>query len=140
MTIKIPQVVKFFGVGLPAFLIAIPLNFSLVEYVGLAKPLAYAVVLVVQVFINFFGCILFVFKRDTSVSILKQFFSFMAIILIARSLDWALYSLLVSNVPIHYIALQLFNVVLFGLAKFAFARRSIEGSRLISPNVTFSDR
>ncbi len=117
----------FLAVGLPAFLIAIPLNYFLVEKVLWPKPVAYAVVLLVQVTINFFACILFVFKRDQSRSMLSQFLIFMAGIVAARVLDWGLYSILVKTTSIHYIAIQFFNVIIFSLAKFTFARKTIEG-------------
>ncbi|BCX48299.1 hypothetical protein HAHE_22070 [Haloferula helveola] len=118
---------RFLLVGIPAFLIAIPLNLLLVETLGWPKPAAYALVQVVQVGINFFACILFVFRRDTSRNLLSQFLLFVSGILAARILDWGLYSLLVKLVPFHYILLQLFNAGLFSVAKFVFARRVLEG-------------
>ena len=121
------KLLKFLAVGIPAFLIAIPLNWFLVENLLWPKPAAYAVVLVVQVTINFFACILFVFKRDPSKNLASQFLIFMSGILAARVLDWGLYSLLVNTTPIHYIAIQFLNVIVFSLAKFSFARRTIEG-------------
>lgn len=48
-------------------------------------------------------------------------------ILAARVLDWGLYTLLVNTTPIHYLVIQFTNVIIFSLAKFAFARRTIEG-------------
>ncbi len=121
------KLLKFLAVGLPAFLIAVPLNWFLVETLHWPKPAAYACVLVVQVTINFFACIYFVFKRDTSKSLLSQFIIFMSGILAARVLDWGLYTLLVQTTPIHYLVIQFANVILFSLAKFAFAQRTIEG-------------
>ena len=122
-----PKLLRFLAVGLPAFLIAVPLNWFLVEHAGAPKALAYAIVLVIQVTINFFACILFVFERDTTKSLFSQFIVFMSGILAARVLDWGLYTLLVHTTPIHYLVIQLANVVVFSLAKFAFARRTIEG-------------
>ena len=127
MSATLLKLFKFLAVGIPAFLIALPLNYFLVEKLLWPKPAAYALVLVVQVTINFFACIFFVFKRDASRSLASQFAIFMSGILAARCLDWALYSLLVRITPFHYIAIQLFNVVVFSIAKFAFARRTIEG-------------
>ena len=129
MRILFPKLIKFLAVGLPAFLIAVPLNWFLVESLLWPKPLAYALVLVVQVTINFFACIYFVFERDKSRSLAAQFVVFMSGILAARVLDWGLYTLLVHTTPVHYLLIQLFNVVVFSLAKFAFARRTIEGAR-----------
>jgi len=129
----VPKLLKFLAVGIPAFLIAIPLNIYLVDHLGWPKPAAYALVLLIQVTINFFACILFVFKRDESRSMAAQFTLFMSGILVARLLDWGLYSVLVNTVPVHYIAIQFFNVILFSLAKFTFARRTIEGRGDTSP-------
>lgn len=129
-----PKLLKFLAVGIPAFLIAIPLNIYLVDHLEWAKPAAYALVLLIQVTINFFACILFVFKRDESRSMATQFALFMSGILVARLLDWGLYSVLVQTIPIHYLVIQFANVIIFSVAKFAFARRSIEGSAAISPS------
>lgn len=127
MDIFSTKLIKFLAVGIPAFLIALPLNWLLVDRLLWPKPTAYALVLLVQVTINFFACILFVFKRDPSKSLWMQFLIFMAGILAARVLDWALYSILVRHTPIHYLLIQLGNVFLFAILKFAFAKRTIEG-------------
>ncbi len=122
------KVLRFILFGIPAFLIAIPLNWFLVEKLLWHKTTAYAIVLMVQVTINFYICIRFVFKRDPSKNLAAQFLVFMAGILAARVLDWGLYSLLINTTPIHYIAIQFFNVIIFSLAKFTFARKAIEGN------------
>jgi len=122
------KLVRFLAIGIPAFLIAIPLNLFLVEQLAWPKPAAYALVLVVQVTINFFACIFFVFKRDTTKSLASQFILFMSGILAARVLDWGLYSILVKTLPVHYLIIQFSNVIIFSLAKFTFARRTIEGN------------
>jgi putative flippase GtrA len=124
------KLLRFVAFGIPAFLIAIPLNYFLVEYAAWPKPAAYAFVLIIQVVINFYICIRWVFKRDTSKSLFTQFLIFMSGILAARVLDWGLYTLLVQTTPIHYLIIQFSNVIIFSLAKFAFARRTIEGRSL----------
>ena len=121
------KLLKFLVVGLPAFLIAIPLNLILVEKLFWPKPAAYALVLVVQVTLNFFACIYFVFKRDASKSLRSQFILFMSGILSARVMDWGVYSLL-TWLGMNYIVVQFLNVTLFSVLKFSFARRTIEGS------------
>lgn len=123
------KLVAFLAVGIPAFLLAIPLNFLLVDKLLWAKPAAYALVLVVQVTINFFACILFVFERDRSRSLGVQFVAFVSGILVARALDWCVYSLLVHTTSIHYLLIQFGNVAMFSVIKFVLARRVIE-----SPN------
>lgn len=121
------KLLRFVIFGIPAFLIAIPLNLLLVEIIEWPKPVAYALVLIVQVTINFFICIHYVFERDTTRHLLSQLTIFMSGILAVRCLDWGLYTLLVRVTPIHYIIIQFFNVIVFSIAKFAFARRTIEG-------------
>lgn len=118
---------RFLLAGLPAFLIAIPLNWWLVEQAGWTKPAAYALVLVVQVTINFFACIAFVFRRDRSQALSRQFLLFMGGILVARALDWAFYRVLVELLPIHYLLVQVLLVGIFSVAKFLMARRVLEG-------------
>ena len=48
------QLIGFGLAGLPSFLIAIPLNWLLVEYFFLQKPVAYMITLFFQVTVNFF--------------------------------------------------------------------------------------
>ena len=124
---QLGKIFRFILFGIPAFLIAIPLNLLLVEHLHWPKPAAYAIVLIVQVIINFFACAFFVFERDRSRSLRSQFAAFMGGILAARGIDWALYSVLVSILPVHYLIIQLFNTALFSIAKFLFARRALEG-------------
>ena len=120
------KLLRFLAIGIPAFIIAVPLNWYLVDYLFWSKHYAYALVLIVQVTINFFACVLFVFERDKSKNLFSQFLLFMSGILAVRMLDWALYSLLVRVTPVHYLVIQLANVFMFSLLKFGFARKIIE--------------
>ena len=121
------KLIGFLAAGIPGFLVALPLNVLLVELLGTATWIAYALVLFVQVTINFFSLILFVFKRNTSVSLYQQYMVFMSGVSLFRLLDWLLYVGLVRVLSIHFVFIQLFNVILFSLAKFVFVRRTIEG-------------
>jgi putative flippase GtrA len=121
------SLLKFLAAGGPSFLIALPLNCLLIERCGWPKPAAYALVLCFQVVINFFICTFVVFRRDVTKSLWAQFFVFMAGILSTRLLDWALFSIITHFFP-HYLVVQIFNVVLFSLTKYAFAKRTIEGA------------
>jgi putative flippase GtrA len=121
------KITRFILYGIPAFLIAIPLNYFLVQKLLWPKPAAYALVLVVQVTINFFACILFVFKRDESKSLRSQFVMFMSGILTARVLDWGIYTLL-TWLGMNITLAQFLNVVVFSITKFTFARKAIEGN------------
>lgn len=127
----------FLAVGLPAFLVAFPLNFLLVDRCGLHKALAYAIVLVVQVNINFPLCRRFVFDPDPGKSVWKQYAEFMGAVAVFRGLDWLFYTfcvealrfpLVIADRDCYYLAYQLANVVIFSLAKFVFCKRAIEGA------------
>ncbi len=127
----------FLAVGLPAFLVAFPLNFLLVDRCGLHKALAYAIVLIVQVNINFPLCRRFVFEPAPDKTIWRQYVEFMGAVAVFRGLDWLFYTfcvealrfpLVIVGRDCYYLAYQLANVIIFSLAKFVFCKRAIEGA------------
>jgi len=121
------KLVHFLLAGLPSFLIAVPLNILFVRYCGWPMPAAYALVLVIQVTINFWICVNYVFNRDLSRSLPSLFVTFLAGILSARIMDWGIYSLL-TWLGMNYILAQFLNVALFSILKFSFAKRTLEGT------------
>ena len=132
------SVFKFLLAGLPAFVLAVPLNFILVDWAGFPKWLAYPVVLFVQVNIGFFLCRWKVFEPDASKALWRQYSEFLGAVAVFRIMDAVLYGFLVARFPFrleiagrncYYLAYQLLNVVVFSLAKFVFCRRAIEGRR-----------
>jgi len=120
------KVGKFLAAGLPGIAAAVPLNLFLVKNLGWMPWLAYALVLIVQVSINFIGCRLFVFQGMGSRSLWKQYFLFLNGILLFRLGDWAVYSLLVGVFHLPILPVQLGNVVIFALMKFRFSERLME--------------
>lgn len=120
------KLVRFLAAGLPAFLIALPLNVYLVTGLGWHQWVAYAIVLAVQVTINFFACTLFVFDRNKGRSLLAQFLEFFGIVASMRLLDWVAYVGWTGLLGMHFVAAQLVNVGLFALVKFLLAQRAIE--------------
>lgn len=120
------KLLKFFLAGVPAFLIAVPLNYALVAWAGLTKPLAYALVLTVQVTLNFFACRLFVFDPHPEIGLGRSFAVFFNGIVLFRLADWALYTVLTARFGLPFVGVQLLNVGLFGLLKFLFSRRVFE--------------
>jgi len=122
----VSKVFKFLVAGLPAFAVAIPVNYVLVTYGNVYEWQAYALVLFIQVSINFFMCRWFVFDIEQTQSIWKQYFTFLAGIMGFRLGDWALYSLMVEYFHIYFISAQAFNVFLFSLLKFSFAKNLME--------------
>lgn len=121
------KVLRFTLYGIPALGLAVILNWLLVDKFSCEKSVSYALVLIFQVTVNFFVCYYFVFERNNSSGILSQFVRFMSGILLARSLDWGLYTILVMFTPVHYLIIQLGNTLLFACLKYSFAKRTIEG-------------
>lgn len=126
----------FLAVGLPAFAIAFPLNFVFVEFLDLHKAIAYAIVLFVQVNINFPLCRKFVFTPSQKKPLHKQYLEFMASVAFFRFFDWLFYTFCVEAIEFdiiifgencYYLIYQLLNVIIFSIAKFLFCKRAIEG-------------
>jgi len=117
---------KFLAAGLPAFLVAVPLNYLLVEHAGLNKGLAYAIVLVAQVSANFVLCRLFVFEKKSNQPVLVEFFWFLSGMAGFRLADWVVYFVLTNFYGLPYLAVQLGNVVVFSVLKFVFAERVLK--------------
>ncbi|MBL7906281.1 MAG: GtrA family protein [Bacteroidales bacterium] len=120
------QLLSFGLAGLPSFLIAIPLNWLLVEYMFMQKPVAYMITLFFQVTANFIMLRIFVFRERTEERVLKTYFRFLYGIAFFRLLDWGLYTLLVKYTEIYYLVVQIGNVVIFSLAKFFYSKKIME--------------
>ncbi len=123
---RLVKLVKFVAVGLPSFLVAIPLNFLLVEKAGMPKAAAYALVMIFQVTINFFMCRYFVFERRTTSSLWKEFTVFFVGISMFRVLDWVVYNALVYGLGLYYIGVQILNVIMFAVFKFVFSEKVMQ--------------
>lgn len=119
----------FLAAGVPSFLMAVPLNWVLVMQLGWNKSVAYALVLFVQVSINFFMCRWFVFTERKKNSIWMQFGQFLAGILFFRLADWLLYSLLVSVLGVYFLVAQIANIFIFAIMKYKFSKKVIEAKR-----------
>ena len=124
---NLKSLIMFLIVGLPSFVIAIVLNYFLVNSLNWPMPVAYAVVLVIQVTINYFMCRQFVFKNESTKSVLVQLLQYISGIGAFRFFDWLLYSILTQILPIHFVIIQVGNVIIFSLLKYRFAKRVIEG-------------
>ncbi|MCP5488202.1 MAG: GtrA family protein [Verrucomicrobia bacterium] len=114
---------QFLAAGLPAFLLAVPGNYALVEWAGVSKSLAYAIMLVCQVTMNYFMCRWFVFEKKNARAWYIELPAFASGILVIRLLDWTVYIALVHYVGIYYIVAQLFNVFVFAVLKFIFSEK-----------------
>ena len=117
----------FLLAGLPAFGMAIVLNYVLVEWISVPPALAYAPVLFLQVTINFFVVRRFVFDPSRSdASLLAQYVTFLGGVAVLRGADWLAYVLMLAA-GVFFLAAQLINVVVFSVIRFVFVQRVIEG-------------
>ncbi len=114
---------KFMASGLPSFLLAVPANYLLVEWAHWNKSLAYALIMAVQVTINFFICRAWVFGRRDQHALWKEFSAFFAGIMAFRCGDWVLYTAMTWLWPTQYLLIQCGNVAVFGILKFLFSER-----------------
>jgi len=110
----------FLAAGLPAFLIALGLNYLLVQGLGVPKIAAYGPVLVLQALVNYISCRLFVFPASARQHpFWRHFGRFLGGSGVFRLLDWVLYGIL-TWAGVHYIVAQALNVVVFALLRFRF--------------------
>ena len=116
----------FLIAGLPSFILAIFLNLYLVEVVQIDSIISYGIILIIQVIINFFINLKFVFNDNNSKSQLTKFIYFLILILIIRSMDWFFFVLLVKYFEIWYLFAQIISVLIFGLAKFYISKKIFE--------------
>jgi putative flippase GtrA len=114
------RLLKFLAAGLPSFMLALPANYWLVDRLGLAKPLAYAIVLLGQLTLNFLLNRTFVFEKRGG-SLLREFGPFVVGILGFRVADWLVFVVLVDICGLYYLAVQLGNILVFSVPKFVFA-------------------
>jgi len=103
--------------GLPAFLIALPLNYFFVEIIQLEKEFSYFLIMVLQVLINFLLSIKLVFFETVGYS-LYNFSVFLSVVLFVRFFDWYLYGILINNFNVYFIIIQILNVAFFSYLKF----------------------
>lgn len=116
----------FLAAGLPSFILAVPLNWFLVDKLLWNTSVAYALVLVFQVTVNFFMCRWFVFKDRKETGLWIQFSQFVTGILLFRLADWGLYTVLVKYIGLYYLAVQVANVFIFAFLKFRFSQKVME--------------
>jgi putative flippase GtrA len=121
--------VRFALAGIPAFAVAVGLNWILVSRLHWPKSPAYAAVLATQVMVNFAGLRCVVFDRTKARPAWQQMLGFAASVSLFRLLDWVLYSALVAIWPQRYAAIQLGNALVFVAPKFIFSLWVFEKQR-----------
>ena len=120
---------KYFGflfAGIPGFIVAFILNILFVKYFFLNKSLSYAIVLLIQISINFFFLRVLIFNNPNQIPVFVQFIQFISTIIIFRIFDWGLYTFLVEVFHWHYLSVQVFNVLFFSFAKYFFSLKIFE--------------
>ena len=120
-----PKFLRFLLAGLPAAVFAVPLNIFLVEMLTLSKPVSYALVLCVQIVVNFFICRSYVFG-ESGAPLWLVFSRFFFAIGLIRLLDWLAYFFLLPYFGRWYALIQLGNLVIFSVLKFFLARFALE--------------
>ncbi len=120
------QLLRFLLAGIPTFCGAVFLNRSLARGLQINPLLAYAIVLVTQMSVNFLICRYLVFENRERHPIARAYIVFMLGNAVLRLLDWSFYAGIVSHWPDWYLEAQIANVLLFGVAKYFFARSVFE--------------
>ncbi|HHY85835.1 MAG TPA: GtrA family protein [Verrucomicrobia bacterium] len=122
---EVGKFTRFFLWGAPGFAVAFLLNYALIRWAGMSKPPAYAIVLAVQVTINFFACRYFVFDTAPGISLGRSFLLFFNGIILFRVGDWIFYVLL-THLGVHFAVAQLCSIAIFGILKYLFSKRVFE--------------
>lgn len=123
---KIPRVIFFGLCGIPGFLLAIVLNYTLVEIFGFSFYLSYGIVLFFLTFFNYFIVDTFVFPKPDSnkeLKFYKRLYSFVTVTFISRGAEWCLYSLIVYISDLYYILVQVLISILFVFIKYYFMKK-----------------
>ncbi len=116
------QFIRFGMAGLPGFILAIPLNIALIEWAHWRKPLAYLLVVWMQMTAGFIMCHYFVFERDQRRSLLRAYLQFAGSMALIRTADWGTYTALVEWARIPYVLAQLCCTAIFLFVKFVSAK------------------
>jgi putative flippase GtrA len=112
--------------GIPAFAAALLTNLFLVDKLHWPKPVAYMLVLCLQMTINFFICRVLVFEPVADAPIFRQYTHFMSGNGAIRFIEWLFYTILVEGFRVHYLTVQIVSIVVFASVKFKFAESLFE--------------
>ena len=125
--------IRFAVTGVPGIVLAFSANFLFVELLHWSKPIAYALVVWIQLTLGFLLCRLFVFA-GRSVPIPKAYLSFTIRIGAIRVADWSLYTALVQIVHTPYLLAQSINLLIFPIIKFLSVRSVFSDRDGVRPN------
>jgi putative flippase GtrA len=119
---QIASFVRFGLSGLPGFLIAIAINVWVVERFHWPKPVAYVLVMWIQMSLGWLMCRTVVFRDGQNTSALGSYFQFALSMGIIRIADWLLYTTLVELVKVPYVLAQISTSAIFLFIKFLSAK------------------
>ena len=114
--------IRFGLAGIPGFLVAIPLNIALNEWAHWPKPLAYLLVVWMQMTTGFLICHYVVFKTAEHRSLLSAYGQFALSMGVIRVFDWVTYTALVEFAGVPYVLAQVSCTAFFILLKFISAQ------------------
>ena len=121
----IRQTVTFlrFGLsGLPGFALAIAANVLLIEVFHWPKPVAYLLVIWLQMTMGFVMCRYLVFPEASHHSLVNAYLQFALSMGLIRIADWSLYTSLVEFAKIPYVIAQISTTLIFIGIKFFSAK------------------
>ena len=107
------QFFRFGLSGLPGFVLALALNILLIEVFHWPKPLAYLLVIWMQMTMGFIMCRVLVFPGAGKNSLVTAYVQFAVSMSLIRVVDWALYTSLVELARVPYVAAQISSTILF---------------------------
>ena len=125
---------KFLIAGVPGLVLAFSANIFFVEILRWPKPVAYAIVVWLQLTVGFVLCRLFVFEGGQEVPFVKGYVDFSLRIGLIRVADWSLYTALVEIVHVPYLAAQVINLAIFPAVKFLSVRSMFGGGAVKRTN------
>lgn len=112
------QLVLFGVAGAPSFGMALVLNGLLLEYSDLDPGLIYALVISMQVVLNYFFLRRYAFMRQKNRGQINDFVIFLVIVSVARVGELVAYVQL-FHAGLHFVIAQVFAISLFFAAKFS---------------------
>jgi putative flippase GtrA len=113
---------KFGLAGLPAFVVAVPLNIVLIEWAHWPKPVAYLLVVFIQMTAGFLMNHYLVFRTTEERPLLPAYGKYVLSLGAIRLLDWCSYTALVELIHIRYVIAQIGCSVFFLLVKYISAK------------------
>jgi putative flippase GtrA len=108
--------------GLPGFVLGLALNVFLVERGGWPRPVAYGLVVWLQMSCGFVMCRYVVFAEGREVPLLKAYAQFVGSMALIRVADWLLYTLAVEVLAVPFVIAQVSMTAIFIVLKFISAK------------------